>query len=80
MHLLCPAPAYLTSYVDALERGWLPDNIRPEAGREELERIRRNPTLFLEQQVDREAAGPPVMLPDGSSVPRLPGYRRWMWD
>ena len=80
MELVWPAQPYLASYVDALERGWSPDNLRPEAGREELERIRRHPTLFLQQQVDREAAGPPVMLPDGSSAPRLPGYRRWMWD
>ena len=21
-----------------------------------------------------------MTLPDGSKVPRLPGYRRWMWD
>jgi len=80
MELVWPAHPYLASYVEALERGWSPDNVRAEAGREELERIRRDPTLFLQQQVDREAAGPPVMLPDGSSVPRLPGYRRWMWD
>ena len=29
---------------------------------------------------DREAKRGPVTLPDGSQVPRLPGYRRWMWD
>lgn len=80
MELVWPAQPYLASYVDALERGWSPDNVRAVAGREELQRIREDPALFLEQQVDREAAGPPVVLPDGSSVPRLPGYRRWMWD
>jgi predicted acetyltransferase len=51
-----------------------------ETGREELVRIREDPTLFLAQQVDREAKGPPVILPDGSTARRLPGYRRWMWD
>ena len=30
--------------------------------------------------IDRDAKGPPVALPDGTMVPRLPGYRRWMWD
>lgn len=80
MELVWPAAPYLAGYVDALERGWSPDNVRPEAGREELERIRHDATLFLEQQVDRDAAGPPVTLPDGSSARRLPGYRRWMWD
>lgn len=80
MELVWPAQQYLASYIDALERGWSPDNVRVEAGRKELERIRQDATLFLDQQVDREANGPRVMLPDGSSVPRLPGYRRWMWD
>ena len=80
IQLVWPAPAHLASYVDALERGWSPDTIRAETGREELARIRENPTLFLAQQVDREAKGPPVTLPDGSTVPRLPGFRRWMWD
>jgi len=73
MNSVWPAHPYLARYVDALERGWSPDNVRATAGREELERIRHDPALFLKQQVDREAAGPPVMLPDGSSAPRLPG-------
>jgi predicted acetyltransferase len=80
MELVWPAHPYLAGYVDALERGWSPDNTRAEAGREELERISQNPTLFLTQQVDRDDAGPRITLPDGSSVPRLPGYRRCMWD
>jgi predicted acetyltransferase len=80
MELVWPAHEHLASYVDALERGWSPDNLRPEAGLEELESIRQDPELFLKQQVDREGAGPSVILPDGRSVPRLPGYHRWMWD
>jgi predicted acetyltransferase len=31
-------------------------------------------------QVDREGKGPVVVLPNGATVPRLPGYRCWMWD
>ena len=80
MELVWPAHQHLASYVDALERGWSPDNMRPEAAREELERARQDPDLFLKRQVDREAAGPPVTLTDGRSVPRLPGYHRWIWD
>ena len=80
MELVWPSQQYLAGYVDALERDWSPDNVRSAAGRDELERIRQDPTLFLQQQVDREGAGPPVVLPDGSSVRRLPGYRRWIWD
>ncbi len=47
---------------------------------DELARIEADPHLFLARQIDREAQGPPVVLPDGSTVPRLPGYNRWMWD
>jgi predicted acetyltransferase len=80
MELIRPTTTHLPSYVRALERGWSPETDRPEAAREELERICRDPDEFLGQQEDREANGPPIVLPDGSTVPRLPGYRRWMWD
>jgi predicted acetyltransferase len=80
MELVQPAEPYLPSYVDALERGWSPDNLRPEAAREELERIASDAPLFIAQQTDPEGKGPPVTLPSGAVVPRLPGYRRWMWD
>lgn len=80
MRLVWPAARYLPSYRHALEQGWSPDNLRPEASAEELEWIARDPSEFLARQVDRDAKGPPVVLPDGSALPRLPGYRRWMWD
>ncbi|MEO7771052.1 MAG: GNAT family N-acetyltransferase [Gemmatimonadaceae bacterium] len=78
--LVYPAAHHLPSYTHALEQGWSPDNLRPEAGGEELEQIRRDPEGFIREQVDREAAGPPIDLPDGRQVPRLPGYHKWMWD
>jgi predicted acetyltransferase len=81
MILVFPAMEYLTSYAAALERGWSPDNLRGEAAaREELARIARDRDGFLRAQVDIEAAGAPIALPDGSTVPRLPGYVKWMWD
>ena len=80
MQLVWPAEEHLASYVDALKRGWSPDTTRPIAGQEQLARIAADRTLFLAQQVDREAKGPPVLLPDGRTVARLPGYHRWMWD
>jgi predicted acetyltransferase len=80
VELVWPAPEYLSSYAEALRRGWSPDTERPSTNQEELERIAADPGLFLAQQVDREAKGPPVVLPDGSTVQRLPGYKRWMWD
>lgn len=78
--LVRPAAEYLPAYVHALQQGWSPDNLRPEAAREELARIGEDPARFLSEQVDREAKGPPITLPDGSTVPRLPGYVQWMWD
>ena len=81
MRLVWPAREYLSSYVDALERGWSPDNLRGEtAAREELSRIAADPDGFVASLVDLDATGDPIVLPDGTSVKRLPGYRRWMWD
>ena len=80
MQLVWPAAQYLPGYIDALERGWSPDNLRPKAAQEELARIADDPEAFLALEIDRAAAGPPVILPDGSTVARLPGYRKWLWD
>lgn len=81
MNLVWPSPEYLPSYKAALERGWSPDNLRGQAAaREELARIAADRDAFLASLVDREARGGPVTLLDGTTVPRLPGYRRWMWD
>lgn len=80
LELVWPAEPYLSSYIHALEQGWSPDNLRSEAAGEHLARIAEDPVRFLTEQVDPEAKGPPVILPDGSMVQRLPGYSRWMWD
>lgn len=81
MTLVWPSRDYLPSYVAALERGWSPDNVRGQvARREELERIAADADAFLASLVDKEAVGGPIILPDGMMVPRLPGYRRWLWD
>jgi predicted acetyltransferase len=80
MQLVWPNDEHLPAYVDALARGWSPDNIRPEAGQEELARIASDPHAFVALEVDREGVGPPITLRDGSIVPRLPGFRKWMWD
>jgi predicted acetyltransferase len=81
MDLVWPAREYLASYVDALERGWSPDNIRGRiAAEEELRRIALDADAFLAAMVDRDGAGPPMTLLDGAKVPRIPGYRKWIWD
>ena len=80
MQLIWPSPDALQSYVQALKRGWSPNNLRAEAGQEELALIQADPDAFVTSLVDRKGKGAPVRMPDGSFVPRLPGYRRWMWD
>lgn len=81
MELVRPAFPYLHGYVDALQREWSPDNMRgAAAAREELREIARDPGEFLASLTDPEAKGPPIILPDGARVPRLPGFRLWMWD
>lgn len=81
MELVWPSVERLPHYVAALERGWSPVTRRGEAAaRQELERIARDPAEFVALQVDREAKGPAIRLPNGATAPRLPGYRRWLWD
>jgi predicted acetyltransferase len=80
MELVRPTAVHIASYADALRRGWSADTQRAAAGPEELERILTNPATFLAEQIDPAGAGPPITLPDGSTVPRLPSYRLWMWD
>ena len=80
MLLVTPSDAYLGSYVAALQRGWSPDNLRDEANGEHLGRIAANAQAFLAAQTDLAGTGDPIALPDGSTVRRLPGFVRWMWD
>jgi predicted acetyltransferase len=80
LDLVWPDAQYLSGYADALRRGWSPDNLRAQAALDDLARIEDDPDAFLRQQVDRDANGPPITLPDNSTVPRLPGYTLWMWD
>ena len=80
MNLVWPAERYLSGYVDALQRGWSPEEMRPQTRLDELEQIATNPRRFLAAQVDREPNGATIVLPDNSTVARLPGYKLWMWD
>jgi predicted acetyltransferase len=80
MQLVTPSRDYLAGFVDALERGWSPDNLRGAvAAREQLARIAEDSDAFIVSLVDRAVTGT-VTLPDGSQARRIPGYRRWMWD
>src|SRR5262249_44136118 len=50
------------------------------AARDELQRIADDAPGFLAGLVDLDPVGRMLTLVDGTRVPRLPGYRRWMWD
>jgi predicted acetyltransferase len=77
--LVLPSPAYLPSYADALRRGWSANTVMNTSA-QELAQIAADPAAFLAGKVDREAKGPPVELPDGSRVARLPSVIHWIWS
>ncbi len=79
--LLKPDRQHLAAYVEALRRGWSPDNIRPGiTAADELARAGADPEAFVASLDDPEGRGPPITLPDGTQSKRLPGFRRWIWD
>jgi predicted acetyltransferase len=79
MDLVRPAPEHLASYLDALRRGWSPNTER-DVSAELIAEIGADPAAFLAGADDRHPVGRTVTLADGSVVPRLPGFSRWMWD
>ncbi|WP_269713777.1 GNAT family N-acetyltransferase [Caulobacter sp. NIBR2454] len=81
LKLVTPSAEYLPGYVDALERGWSPDNLRgAAAATEQLTAIATDAPRFLDSLYDPQAKGAPIKLADGGTVPRLPGYFLWLWD
>jgi predicted acetyltransferase len=81
MHLVQATSEHLASYLAALRTGWSADNVRGAvAAKEELERIEADANGYLASLYDPEGRCGPITLPDGSKVPRIPGYSKWMWD
>jgi len=81
MQLVQGTREHLKSYVAALRTGWSADNVRgTAAAQEELEQIDADPDAFLASLYDPDAKGGAIKMPDGSTVMRLPGFRKWMWD
>ena len=71
-----PGPALLPGYVEALRRGWSPNNLQNTSA-EELAAIAADPQAFLNRLESTEGT---ITLPDGRRVPKLPSRRRWMSD
>lgn len=71
----------LDSYRDALMRDWSPDNVRGSvAAQEHLISIAKDRDAFIKSLQDVDATGPPITLPDGATIRRLPSITRWIWD
>jgi predicted acetyltransferase len=80
MDLVSPTMEHLQSYREGLMRGWLPSSEDPHSGERALRRIDADASAFIASLDDRDGAGGRVELPDGSTVPRLPGIEPWIWD
>jgi len=76
-----PTLESLPAFVGALERGWSPDNFGgEESARRMLGEIQRDASAFVALLDDRDPRGKFIRRPDGSTVPRLPGFDRWVFD
>jgi predicted acetyltransferase len=82
--LLLGAPALFfgDSYRASLLPGWwwVPATVAVVGAAGEHAEIDADPAAFVAALNDPLRGGRPITLPDGSQVPRLPGFRRWMWD
>ncbi|MFI5011775.1 MAG: GNAT family N-acetyltransferase [Hyphomicrobiales bacterium] len=76
LRLDVPRRDWLASYALALEQGWSPDNTR-DVSAEQLTALRADPVAFLHALLDQ---GGVITLPDGSTRPKLPFIRLWLWD
>lgn len=79
MQLVTPSREHLDSFVAALRQGWSPSTEHDVSG-EVLAEIEADADAFLAGADDRDPQGRTVTLPDGSVVPRIPSFVRWMWD
>jgi predicted acetyltransferase len=79
IELVTPALQYLPSYIQALQSGWIPNEMRPESGQEALGKIAQGEAEFIHWLND-SSPGQTIPLPDGTLVPRLPFISRWLWD
>jgi predicted acetyltransferase len=78
--LTWPSLELLPHFLAALERGWSRNNVTPERTRlQDLEKIHTDPDAFVASLFSLSGGGADVQLPDGSYVPRLPGYAKWVF-
>jgi len=81
MELVRPSLEHVAGYIDARERGFSFDmNPAPAAIAAITAEIKADPAKYIATVEDLNPVGRTVTLPDGTEVPRLPQYTRWMWD
>lgn len=81
MEIVRPGERYLESYKCALIQEISGGSAAyPDRAQREILEIETAPDVFLAKQDDPNALSGDIELSDGSLVPRLPGFTRWMWD
>ena len=81
IELVRPSLATLPRYVRALREGWSPDNVGGKATADrQLAWIAEDAAAFVVSLHDSEGRGAAIVLPDGTTAKRLPGYVLWIWD
>jgi predicted acetyltransferase len=81
IQIISPNMDLLPSYLAALERNWTSNADSDAEGASRLvARIKRDPEAFLASLSNLQGKGSPITLEDGSSVPRIPFVRHWIWD
>lgn len=80
MELVRPEIKYYQSFVDGIQRAALLNDSFFLYEARDLQKIMGDPEGFIKKQQSIDGGGEPVVLPDGSTVPRLPNINKWMWD
>ena len=81
MELVVPGLEHVDSYVDARRSGFAWGLLGGEAAiADALRELAADPGRWLQLLQDDDPVGRTITLPDGSAVPRLPQFTRWMWD
>lgn len=73
--LVPPSPARLPAYVEALRRGWSPNNFR-DVSSEQLALYDAGPDRLLTELTRQDGT---ITLADGTKVPRLPSRVFWIF-
>lgn len=82
IQLIQPSAQYLDAYLETLARGWSPSSFLKSAEplQAEIDEVNANHVRFFKNNLNMTGGGEPIVLPDGTSVERLPQITKWMWD